>query len=103
MGPRPLLMEYLVRYTPEQHRRHEAKPGVTGWCQVNGRQLLKASERIRLDVWYVDHWSNALDLKILCLTALRAVRGTGVVLEQNFADVDDLSAPSFREGGGHED
>ncbi len=70
VGPRPLLVRYLERYSPEQARRHEVMPGITGWAQVNGRRLLDAnwSEKFRLDVWYVDHWSLWLDLKILWLT-----------------------------------
>lgn len=72
VGPRPLLMEYLPLYTAEQARRHEVRPGVTGWAQVNGRNALSWEEKFRLDTWYVDHRSLALDLKILLLT-VRAV------------------------------
>ena len=68
IGPRPLLAEYLDLYTPEQNRRHEVKPGITGWAQVNGRNLLTWKERFRLDTWYVDHQSWRLDLKILVMT-----------------------------------
>ena len=68
VGPRPLLMEYLPLYSPEQARRHEARPGMTGWAQVNGRNAISWEEKFRLDVWYVDHRSFALDLKILLLT-----------------------------------
>jgi len=68
IGPRPLLPEYLQRYTPEQARRHEVKPGITGWAQVNGRNALSWEERFALDVWYVDNWTMWLDLKILFLT-----------------------------------
>ena len=68
VGPRPLLMEYLPLYTPEQARRHEMKPGVTGWAQVNGRNAISWEEKFELDVWYIDHWSFCLDLKILWLT-----------------------------------
>jgi sugar transferase EpsL len=68
VGPRPLLMDYLNRYTPEQARRHEVKPGITGWAQVNGRNALSWEEKFELDVWYVDHWTIWLDLKILLLT-----------------------------------
>src|SRR5438067_2939551 len=65
VGPRPLLMQYLSRYTAEQARRHEVLPGITGWAQVNGRNALSWEEKFALDVWYVDHWSVALDLRIL--------------------------------------
>lgn len=78
VGPRPLLMEYLPLYSPEQARRHEVKPGITGWAQVNGRNALSWEEKFRLDVWYVDHQSLWLDLKILFLTALRLVQRDGV-------------------------
>jgi sugar transferase EpsL len=75
VGPRPLLPEYRQIYTPEQARRHEVLPGVTGWSQVNGRNGLDWQERLRLDVWYVDHMSLGLDLKILALTCLKAFTG----------------------------
>lgn len=78
VGPRPLLMEYLERYTPEQARRHSVLPGITGWAQINGRNALSWEEKFRFDVWYVDHWSLALDLKILWLTLLRVVRREGI-------------------------
>ena len=70
VGPRPLLVRYLGRYSPEQARRHDVMPGITGWAQVNGRRLLDGNwpEKFRLDVWYVDNWSLSLDLKILFLT-----------------------------------
>jgi lipopolysaccharide/colanic/teichoic acid biosynthesis glycosyltransferase len=70
VGPRPLLVQYLERYSPEQARRHDVMPGITGWAQVNGRRLLDGNwpEKFRLDVWYVDNWSLWLDLKILFLT-----------------------------------
>jgi lipopolysaccharide/colanic/teichoic acid biosynthesis glycosyltransferase len=77
VGPRPLLVEYLPRYSAEQARRHDVLPGITGWAQVNGRNALDWDERFRLDVWYVDHWSLALDLKILALTFLRVVQRQG--------------------------
>jgi lipopolysaccharide/colanic/teichoic acid biosynthesis glycosyltransferase len=78
VGPRPLLMEYLDRYTPEQARRHEVRPGVTGWAQVNGRNSLSWEERFRLDVWYVEHQSLRLDLQILMRTLALVLRRTGV-------------------------
>ncbi len=78
VGPRPLLMEYLDRYTPVQARRHEVKPGITGWAQVNGRNALTWDEKFALDVWYVDHWGVALDLKILFQTVWKVIRREGV-------------------------
>jgi len=78
VGPRPLLMEYLSRYTPEQARRHEAKPGLTGWAQVNGRNTTSWHQRLGLDVWYVDHWSLALDLRILLSTPGTVVARRGI-------------------------
>jgi len=81
VGPRPLLVEYLPLYSPEQARRHDVLPGITGWAQVNGRNALDWETRFRLDVWYVDHWSLALDLKILLLTLLRVVRREGIAHE----------------------
>lgn len=78
VGPRPLRMEYLPRYSPEQARRHEVPPGVTGWAQVNGRNALSWEKKFELDVWYVDHVSFGLDLRILALTAARLVRPSGI-------------------------
>lgn len=78
VGPRPLLMEYLDKYTPEQARRHNVKPGITGWAQVNGRNAISWEEKFRLDVWYVDNQSFWLDLKILCLTAIKVIKRDGV-------------------------
>ncbi len=78
VGPRPLLMQYLERYTPEQARRHEVYPGITGWAQVNGRNALTWEDKFRLDVWYVDHWSLALDVKILLITLWKVLRREGI-------------------------
>jgi lipopolysaccharide/colanic/teichoic acid biosynthesis glycosyltransferase len=78
VGPRPLLMQYLERYTPEQRRRHEVKPGITGWAQVNGRNALSWEEKFSHDVWYVVHCSLRLDLYILCLTVWKIVRREGI-------------------------
>jgi lipopolysaccharide/colanic/teichoic acid biosynthesis glycosyltransferase len=78
VGPRPLLMEYLPLYSPEQARRHDAKPGITGWAQVNGRNSLSWEEKFALDIWYVDHRSLGLDLRILLLTILRVLRREGI-------------------------
>jgi len=78
VGPRPLLMRYLERYTPEQMRRHDVLPGITGWAQINGRNALDWEEKFRLDVWYVDHWSFWLDLKILLLTPWKVFTREGI-------------------------
>ena len=78
VGPRPLLMEYLDKYTPEQARRHDVKPGITGWAQVNGRNAISWEEKFKLDVWYVDNQSFWLDIKILWLTALKVIKRDGV-------------------------
>jgi lipopolysaccharide/colanic/teichoic acid biosynthesis glycosyltransferase len=78
VGPRPLLAEYLERYSPQQARRHEVRPGITGWTQVNGRNGLTWSEKFELDVWYVDHVSLGLDLRILWRTVAAVLRREGV-------------------------
>ena len=78
VGPRPLLMDYLQLYSPEEMRRHEVKPGVTGWAQINGRNTLSWEESFKLDVWYVDNHSWRLDLKILWLTFVKVLRREGV-------------------------
>ncbi len=78
VGPRPLLMEYQSRYSAEQARRHEVRPGLTGMAQISGRHLLSWPERFALDVWYVDHWSLALDFRILLSTVKQVLRGKGV-------------------------
>ena len=78
VGPRPLLMEYLDLYTDEQMRRHEARPGITGWAQVNGRNAITWEEKFRLDLWYVDNNSFLLDLRIILLTLVRIIRKEGV-------------------------
>ena len=91
IGPRPLLMHYLPWYSPEQARRHEVRPGITGWAQVNGRNHCKLSKKFELDVWYVDHCTLATDLKICKMTILNIIErkdigeGTG-----NMEEVDDL-------------
>jgi len=78
VGPRPLLMEYLARYTLEQSRRHEVKPGITGWAQVNGRNAISWGEKFNLDVWYVDNRSFWLDVKILIMTIWKVLKGEGI-------------------------
>lgn len=95
IGPRPLLVKYLPLYTPEQMRRHEVRPGISGWAQVHGRNLLKLSKKFEYDVWYVDHCTLATDLKIIYLTIKNVLNrkdigeGSG-----NMVEVDDLH---FRE------
>lgn len=81
VGPRPLLMEYLDRYSPEQARRHEVKPGITGWAQVNGRNALSWEEKFKLDVWYVDNMSFWLDIKILFMTIIQVFTQRGINAE----------------------
>lgn len=78
VGPRPLLCGYLPLYSPEQARRHSVLPGITGWAQVSGRNVLTWQEKFALDVWYVDHWSFGLDLKILALTIVKVLRREGI-------------------------
>ena len=78
VGPRPLLPQYLPRYSPEQARRHEVRPGITGWAQVNGRNAITWEEKFALDVWYVDHLSLGLDIRIIALTLLKIVRREGI-------------------------
>ena len=81
IGPRPLLMDYLPLYSPEQARRHEVRPGMTGWAQVNGRNALSWEEKFRLDVWYVDHRSLWLDIRILWLTVCKVLAREGISAE----------------------
>ena len=78
VGPRPLLMEYLPLYSPEQARRHEVRPGITGWAQVNGRNAISWEDKFKLDVWYVDHCSLWLDIKILWLTVKKVLVREGI-------------------------
>lgn len=78
VGPRPLLIQYMELYTPEQARRHNMLPGITGWAQVNGRNALTWEDKFRLDVWYIDHWSLWLDLRILGLTLWSVIKREGI-------------------------
>jgi sugar transferase EpsL len=89
-GPRPLLMQYLDRYTSEQARRHEVKPGITGWAQVNGRNAITWEEKFALDVWYVDHWSLWLDIKILAMTVVKVFKREGI------SAFGEATMPEFR-------
>jgi len=94
VGPRPLLMEYLDKYTPEERRRQDVPPGITGWAVVNGRHTLKFGERLKLDIWYVDHWSLWLDLKILALTVYQVLRRQDVSTVQGIEEIGfPVSAP----------
>ncbi len=88
VGPRPLLPEYLDRYTAEEARRHDMRPGITGWAAVNGRHTLRFEDRLLLDVWYVDNWSLRLDLKILSMTVQQVLHHSDVVTTQDFAEID---------------
>jgi sugar transferase EpsL len=78
VGPRPLLVKYLPLYSLEQMRRHDVLPGITGWAQINGRNMLNWQDKFRLDVWYVDHWSFWLDMKILALTVWKVIKREGI-------------------------
>lgn len=90
VGPRPLLVQYLERYTPEQSRRHEVLPGITGWAQINGRNAISWEEKFTLDVWYVDNRSLWLDVKILLMTLMK------VFLRHGINAADDTTMPEFR-------
>ena len=92
VGPRPLLMEYLSRYTSEQARRHEARPGITGWAQINGRNAISWEDKFKLDVWYVDNQSFWLDLKILFLTVKKVFVREGISAE------GEATMPKFQGG-----
>ncbi len=96
VGPRPLLMQYLDRYTPEQRRRHDVRPGLTGWTQVNGRNALSWEEKFALDTWYVDNISFALDLKILAMTARQILVPSGI------SHPEHATMPEFRGTAGPE-
>lgn len=94
VGPRPLLMQYLGRYTEEQARRHDVLPGVTGWAQINGRNAITWPEKFALDVWYVDHWSLFLDFRILATTAMKVLRRDGI------SSAESATMPEFMGEGG---
>jgi sugar transferase EpsL len=101
VGPRPLLVEYLDRYTPEQARRHLVKPGITGWAQIHGRNALTWEEKFALDCWYVDHQSLALDVYILARTAVAVLRREGIAHEGSatmppFMGSHDAATPGIR-------
>ena len=87
VGPRPLLTEYVATYTPEERRRHDMRPGMTGWAAVNGRHTARFEDRLQLDVWYVDNWSLALDVRILAMTVAQVLRREGVAVTQDQAEI----------------
>jgi lipopolysaccharide/colanic/teichoic acid biosynthesis glycosyltransferase len=93
VGPRPLFDKYIDRYTPEQRRRHYVLPGMTGWAQVNGRNDLSWEDKFRLDVWYVDHWSLGLDVKILLLTFWKVLKREGINQEGYTSSEEFLGSP----------
>jgi sugar transferase EpsL len=88
VGPRPLLFEYLDHYTPEERRRHDMRPGITGWAAVNGRHASRFEDRLQLDIWYVDHWSLGLDVRILARTVSQVLRRTDVYAAQDLSGID---------------
>jgi len=94
VGPRPLLMQYLDRYTPEQARRHHVLPGITGWAQINGRNAISWEDKFALDVWYVDHWSLWLDIKILFLTFWKTIRREGISQPGHATAEEFMGSPS---------
>ncbi len=94
VGPRPLLVRYLPRYSPEQRRRHEVMPGITGWAQIHGRNAISWEEKFALDVWYVEHWSLALDARILIETVGRVLKRDGVSSEGHATMPEFEGAPA---------
>lgn len=96
VGPRPLLMEYLPLYSPTENRRHEVRPGVTGWAQVNGRNAISWDQKFALDVWYVDHRSFMLDLRILALTFRKVLKRDGI------AAAGEATMPKFAGAAGRD-
>lgn len=99
VGPRPLLVEYLETYSADERRRHDMRPGITGWAVVNGRHTAMFRERLSLDVWYVDHWSPWLDARILARTAVQVLRRTDVATSQDISRIGfPLPKPSPGQG-----
>jgi len=93
IGPRPLMMKYLDRYTPEQARRHDVKPGITGWAQINGRNAISWEDRFKLDVWYVDNWGLWLDLKIIFRTVAAVFKREGITQQGRVTMDEFLGTP----------
>lgn len=100
VGPRPLLMEYLSLYSEEQRKRHQVRPGITGWAQVNGRNAVSWEERFTLDVWYVDNYSFLLDLKILFMTVVKVIKSEGINQEGHVTVEKFSGNSSVNEGSG---
>jgi sugar transferase EpsL len=94
VGPRPLLTQYLDRYTPEQRRRHDVRPGITGWAQVHGRNAITWEEKFRLDVWYVDHCSFRLDIRILALTLWKLLTREGITQPGHATAAEFMGTPN---------
>ncbi|MQC26454.1 MAG: sugar transferase [Chloroflexi bacterium] len=99
VGPRPLLMRYLERYSPEQARRHATPPGITGWAQINGRNNVSWEDKFQLDVWYVDHWSLWLDLKILLLSIPKVLFREGINQPGNATAMEFMGNSSTEKKG----
>jgi len=99
VGPRPLLMQYLDRYTPEQARRHEVKPGLTGWAQVNGRNAISWEEKFKLDIWYVDNQTLALDIRIMLMTVKNVLKQDGISAQGEVAMPLFMESDHKSEGG----
>ncbi|MDD4927926.1 MAG: sugar transferase [Gallionella sp.] len=97
VGPRPLLMEYLPLYSTEQSRRHEVRPGITGWAQVNGRNAISWEDKFRLDIWYVDNQSFWLDMKILFMTVLKVIRGSDIS-QDGHATMEKFAGSNIQNG-----
>jgi sugar transferase EpsL len=97
VGPRPLLVRYLDRYSPDQARRHLVRPGVTGWAQVNGRNALSWEQKFDFDVWYVDHQSIGLDLKILLMTLAKVLRRDGINADGEATNSEFMGSPSNKQ------
>jgi sugar transferase EpsL len=96
VGPRPLLLDYLGHYSDEQARRHEVRPGITGWAAVHGRNATSWERRLALDVWYVDHWSLGLDLRVLLMTVVKVLKREGISAHGH------ATMPRFDEDAGHD-
>ncbi|MEN9520348.1 MAG: hypothetical protein RLZZ381_2936 [Cyanobacteriota bacterium] len=94
IGPRPFVAAYLERYTPEQARRHAVAPGITGWAQINGRNSISWEEKFQLDLWYIDHWSLWLDLKILLQTVIKVVFKEGIDEDRDITSTEFMGTVS---------